>query len=71
MAVVDPPAGVGLNAFREIGPPRKGSHSVEQEIANCAGAERQNAVTHKGRDLQVDVAEMFLQRQQADCVASC
>jgi hypothetical protein len=23
MAIVDPPAGVGLNAFREIGPPRE------------------------------------------------
>ena len=29
MAVVDPPAGVGLNAFREIGTPGKGSHSIE------------------------------------------
>jgi len=30
MAVIDPPAGISLHAFREIGPPRERGHAVEQ-----------------------------------------
>jgi hypothetical protein len=47
------PAGVGLNAFREIGSPREWGHSVEQKIADGVRAERYNAVADEGRDLHI------------------
>ena len=68
MAVVDPPAGVGLNAFRKIGPPRERGHSVEQKIADHVRAEGQNAVADKGRELHIDIVDMLLQRQHAELV---
>jgi hypothetical protein len=29
MTVIDPPAGIGLHAFREVGFPRERGHSIE------------------------------------------
>ena len=66
MSVVDPPAGIGLHAFRKIGSPRKGGNSVKEKITDNVRAEGQNAVAHEGRDLQIDIAEVLLQRQQTE-----
>jgi hypothetical protein len=61
MTVVDPPAGIKLNAFREIGLAGKRAYAVEQKIADHIRAERQNAVADKSRDLHIDIIDMFLQ----------
>ena len=59
---------VGLNAFREIGPPRERGYSIEQKVADNVRAEGQNAVADKGRDLHIDIVVMLLQRQHAELV---
>jgi hypothetical protein len=59
---------VGLNAFREIGPPRERGYSIEQKVADHVRAEGQNAVADKGRDLHIDIVVMLLQRQHAELV---